>query len=72
VGLGPRDVLRRRWMGWHTNVHRGYCWKGCVLNRLGRAEEGHIRSLEFHARYFLPGFQHLEVQSIIILQNGED
>ena len=72
AGLGPRDVLRRPWMGLHINVHRGYCRTGWVLKRLEKAEGGCLRSLELHARHLLPGFEHLEVQSIIVLRNSED
>ena len=43
-----------------------------VLKSGAKMGEGHLRSLEFHARHVLPGFQHLEVQSIIVLESGED
>ena len=43
-----------------------------MLKSVKKREEGYLRSLELHARHFLPGFEHLEVQSIIILRGGED
>ena len=39
-----------------------------MLKRLAKVEGGHLRSLKFHARDVLSGFEHLEVQSIIILE----
>ena len=43
-----------------------------MLKGVGKTERGYLRSFEFHARHVLPGFQHLEVQSIVVLEGGED
>lgn len=74
------DVLMRKWdrrvldpttclvlVGWYgtqTFVENAV-W---VLERLGKTERERLRSLEFHAGDVFPRFEHLEVQSIIILE----
>ena len=41
-----------------------------VLKSSTKTEGEHLRSLKFHAGHVFPGFKHLEVQSIIVLEWG--
>ena len=42
-----------------------------MLKSVGKTRHEYLRSFKFHARHILSGFQHLEVQSIIVLKRSK-